>query len=327
MSESALSTILAELRVTGAIVLSQAHPIPWSIRVPQGNALRGYLGVGDDVTVVPFHIAHRGHFDLHPIDGEPLVIDANQLVMCANGQGHVMGSGDASETRSFEEVMSAGSFDSPRSGVGHTEVVCGVFMLRNTKHNPLIKALPNFVLVDVFGPNSTPTMQQLHSMLKDELSQSRHGQSFMLERVLELLYAESIRICTELQRDDAPSWLTAINDKRVGPAISYIHAHLGESMTVEELAVQVSLSSSRFAACFRQLVGVSPKTYIASQRQALAARRLLESGRSIQEIAHECGYRSMPSFTKSFVKQFGSTPSKWRSERKAKPYASGLGTG
>ncbi|MBX2835324.1 MAG: helix-turn-helix domain-containing protein, partial [Gammaproteobacteria bacterium] len=48
----------------------------------------------------------------------------------------------------------------------------------------------------------------------------------------------------------------------------------------------------------------------------LAARRLLESNLSIQEIAHECGYQSMPSFTKTFVKQFGTTPSKWRSERK-----------
>jgi len=312
MSGNALSTILTELRVSGAIVLSQAHPIPWSISVPQGNALRSYLGVGDDVTVVPFHIAHRGHFDLHPCNGASLVVDANQLVMCANGQGHIMGSGSAEETRSFEEIMSAGSFDSTISGTGHTEVVCGVFMLRNTRHNPMIKALPDLVLVDVYGPDSSPTMQQLHSMLKDELSKSRQGQSYMLERVLELLYAESIRLYTEMQRDNTPSWLTAINDSRVGPAINYVHAHLDKSITVDELANQVALSPSRFAALFKASVGVSPKAYITSQRQALAARRLLESKLSVQEIAYECGYCSMPSFSKLFVKQFGCTPSQWR---------------
>ena len=87
MNQNALSTVLAELRVAGAIVLNQAHPIPWSIQVPHGDSLRGYLGVGEDVTVVPFHIAHQGHFDLYPNNGDPIVVEANQLIMCANGQG------------------------------------------------------------------------------------------------------------------------------------------------------------------------------------------------------------------------------------------------
>ncbi len=317
MATNALSTILTELRVSGAIVLSQAHPIPWSVRVPKGNELRGYLGVGDEVNVVPFHIAHRGHFDIHLNNGESLVVDANQLMMCANGDGHVMGNGETKTIQSFEEVMSAGSFEFEPSRVGHTEVVCGVFMLRNTRHNPLIQALPDHVLVDVNGPNSTPTMQQLHAMLKDELNRSRQGQSYMLERVLEMLYAESIRIYTESNKDVSPSWLAAINDSRIGPAINTIHARLADNLTIEMLAKQVALSPSRFTAIFKQRIGVPPKAYIASQRQALAARRLLESNLTIQEIAHECGYQSMPSFTKTFVKHFGSTPSKWRSDRKA----------
>lgn len=318
MIKNALSTILAELRVSGAIVLSQAHPIPWSIRVPQGNALRGYLGVGDDVTVVPFHIAHRGHFDLHPVDGKSMVVDANQLVMCANGKGHVMSSGKAGETRSFEDVMLDGSFESQQNGVGHTEVVCGVFMLRNTRNNPLIMALPDFVLVDVYGSQSSPTMQQLHAILKDELQRSRHAQSYMLERVLELLYAESIRIFSEQRGDDTPGWLTAINDHRVGPSINYIHAHLAKDITVEDLAAQAALSPSRFSACFKALIGLSPKAYLAMQRQAQAARLLLETGLSVQEIAFRCGYRSIPSFNKSFVRQFGCTPSTWRKKERVK---------
>ena len=210
-----------------------------------------------------------------------------------------MGSGNAAETHSFEKVMSAGSFAPVAAGLGHTQVVCGVFMLRNTKHNPLISALPEFVQVDVYGSNSSSTMHQLHAMLKDELAQSRQGQSYMLQRVLELLYAESIRLYTEQLHGEHPSWLTAINDKRVGPAINYIHANLGKSVTVDQLADLVALSPSRFAACFRELVGISPKGYIAAQRQALAARRLLESALPIQQIALECGYRSMPSFTKN----------------------------
>ena len=142
-------------------------------------------------------------------------------------------------------------------------------------------------------------------MLKEELVASRQGQSFMLERTLELMYAESIRIHTERQHDTTASWLTVINDTRVGPAINFIHSHLSEPMTVGRLAAEDALSPSRFAACFRELVGVSPQAYVTSQRQALVARRLLASGASIKEIAHECGFHSMPSFSKSSSRQFG----------------------
>ncbi|MGB7180787.1 MAG: AraC family transcriptional regulator [Burkholderiaceae bacterium] len=316
MSRNALSAILSELRVSGAIVLSQAHPIPWSIRVPAGNSLRTQLNVDNSVTVVPFHIARRGHFDFCSADGESIVVQANQLVMCANGNGHVMSSGQATKTQSFEQVMSAGSFDPDPGPLGSTEIICGVFMLRNTRHNPLIDALPSLVKIDISGAGSSSTMQKLNSMLIEELELSRHGQSYMLERVLEMLYAESIRLYTESCGEFTPNWLSAINDERIGKAINYIHANLAQSITIDDLAGHVALSPSRFSACFRHLVGVSPKSYIVAQRQAMAANRLLSSGLSIQQVADECGYRSMPSFTKAFIRQHGMTPSQWRLQQR-----------
>lgn len=316
MNHNALSTVLRELRVSGAIVLSQAHPIPWAVRVPPGNSLRGYLGVGEDVTVVPFHIAHRGHFDLQPAESAPIVVHANQLVMCANGQGHLIGSGNACQAHTFEEVMANGSNTRDDDQVGATEVVCGVFMLRNTRNNPLIQALPNFVKVDVYGADSSASMRHLHAMLKNELQQSRQGQTYMLERILEMLYAESIRLYTELAAENTPNWLKATNDPRIGPAINHIHANLSEPIYVEQLAELVALSPSRFNACFRKLVGVAPKRYITAQRQSRAARLLHESKLPIHTVAEQCGYQSMPTFIKAFVKQHGQTPSNWRESRK-----------
>ncbi len=58
-----------------------------------------------------------------------MVVDANQLVMCANGDGHVIESGIAKKTHSFEKVMFAAAFEPDGGGIGHTEVVCGVFLL------------------------------------------------------------------------------------------------------------------------------------------------------------------------------------------------------
>jgi len=310
---NALDIILSQLRVSGAIVLSQAHPIPWSVRVPKGNSLRPYMRVGNEVTVVPFHIAKRGHFELPPASGEPMVVQANQLVMCANGEGHVMSSGDSTETLTFEQVMSAGSFDAPQSNAaGHTEVVCGVFMLRNTHHNPLINDLPDFMLVDIQEHKSSSTMQLLNQIMNTEIDQPRNASSYMLERVLELLYAESIRLYSEQNQNTGPTWLAAINDKKIGPALSYIHSHLDQPIQIKQLADQATLSPSRFTAKFSELLGISPKAYVTSQRQALAAQMLRETSDPIQMIAFNTGYQSIPSFNKSFFKYFGMTPSQWR---------------
>lgn len=313
---NALNTILSQLRVSGAVVLSQAHPIPWAISVPESNALRGALGVDENVTVVPFHIARRGHFDLHPVDGDSVVVNESQLVICANGQGHVMGSGDAPEQRTFAQVLASGSIDRGMGQVGHTDVICGVFLLRNTRHNPLVNALPSLVKIDIQGEQSSSTLQQLNALLNAEISTSRNAQSYMLERILEMLYAEAIRIFSEQHSEHYPSWLAAINDDRVGLALNYIHSNLGKPIHVEELAQQVALSPSRFASCFRDLVGSSPGVYITAQRQALAAELLLETNQSVQEIAFACGYQSIPSFNKAFNQQHGLSPSIWRQENK-----------
>lgn len=212
--------------------------------------------------------------------------------------------------------MNTDSFSENSSKGEVTNVICGVFTLRNANLNPLVSALPNQLVVNLDGENSSPALTHLLALLRAELSLARSAKSYMLERVLELLYAESVRVYAETAGDLAPSWLAAIKDQRIASALSFIHSNLNEELNIDRIAETASLSSSRFSSTFRDLMGIAPMTYITRQRLEHAATLLLNSELSVQATAFKSGYKSVPSFNKAFIKQFGSSPSEWRRAHK-----------
>lgn len=315
IEKSALCNVLSELRVTGAVVLGESYEPPWAIDVPAGTELGRMMEVDADVTVVPFHLVSRGHFELLLQDGAAAVVREGQAVLCTNGQGHRMMQGNPRSARSFHELIDGNCRAAIMPGeAGSTEIICGVFLLRNTKNNPLIDALPSLVHVDVSGRAGTQTLRQLRDLLLNELAIDRSGRAYMIERVLELFYAEAIRVYAESAGDNAGGWLQALKDRRMAGALNYIHKDPGRALSVSILARQVALSPSRFAARFRELLGQSPMAYVAAWRLNLAARRLVESKLSVEEIAHSCGYVSLPGFNRAFAKHHGMPPARWRKE-------------
>lgn len=83
--EKALNIVLRQLHVSGAVVLNQWHPVPWAIEVPDSSTLNQQMNVGSEVSVVPFHIAHRGEFSFQSVQGTTELVRENEMVICANG--------------------------------------------------------------------------------------------------------------------------------------------------------------------------------------------------------------------------------------------------
>jgi len=314
IEKDALCNTLAELRVSGAIALGQSYDPPWAIEVPAGTQLAQMMGLDHRVTVVPFHLVRRGHFELYADDNGQRVIREGEVVLCTNGQGHTMRQGEGGKVLPFEQLIQQSEHARFVGGKpGSTELICGVFTLHNTKTNPLIKSLPATVQVDVSGRTSSHTLYQLSELLTNELSvNDRNGRSYMIERILELFYAEVIRIYAESNHQEAGGWLLALNDRRLADALNYIHAHPDGELSVPILAAQVAMSPSRFAARFRQLLGQSVMAYVSSWRLTIAAQKMIESNLSIKEIAYSHGYRSLPAFNRAFAKHHGMPPARWR---------------
>jgi len=84
--------------------------------------------------------------------------------------------------------------------------------------------------------------------------------------------------------------------------------------SVDDLALEAGLSKSLFIFRFKQLTGLPPYAYILFCKMLKSKTLLQEMHRSVTDVAFELGFSSSQHFAMQFKRQFGMTPSQWRSE-------------
>lgn len=86
-----------------------------------------------------------------------------------------------------------------------------------------------------------------------------------------------------------------------------------EPLGVEDLASAAGLSRAHFSREFRRTFGESPHAYLLTRRLERAAALLRDTDRSVVEICFSVGLQSVGSFTTSFTRTYGVSPSAYRS--------------
>jgi AraC-like DNA-binding protein len=94
----------------------------------------------------------------------------------------------------------------------------------------------------------------------------------------------------------------------------YIKAHLSEHITLNDMAAAAGLSPMHFAAQFRAATGYRPHHYLLLCRLEQAKQLMIDSSRSMLDIALEVGFQTQSHFTTVFKRLAGKTPRQWRSE-------------
>ncbi|MGB8403445.1 MAG: AraC family transcriptional regulator [Mycobacterium sp.] len=156
------------------------------------------------------------------------------------------------------------------------------------------------------------TVSRLDEQLEDSVL--RFLRSLTAEpdrRVLAPLYLQEM-VYRVLQRDQSDRLLQIAAQQATGnpvaAALSYIGDHLGEPLTVNALAEQVSLSTSAFSQLFRQITGRSPYQFVKETRLNRARDLLLEGRLGVVDVSRTVGYTSASHFIKEFRGRFGTTP-------------------
>jgi AraC-like DNA-binding protein len=89
-------------------------------------------------------------------------------------------------------------------------------------------------------------------------------------------------------------------------------ARYAEPIGVDDMAAAAGLSRAHFSREFRRAFGESPHSYLLTRRLERAAALLRNTDHSVAAICLDVGLTSVGSFTTSFKRTFGKTPTEYR---------------
>ena len=149
----------------------------------------------------------------------------------------------------------------------------------------------------------------LDMMLK--LIGNRHGTK-LTSMISELALCERIRNADDRQRIPLQLHLGS-NQPKLTEAVTLMEANLEEPISLDELSGYVGISRRQLERLFQKHLSCVPTRYYLNLRLNRARLLLLQTSKSIVDIALACGFISAPHFSKCYRDMFGIPP---RDERR-----------
>jgi AraC-like DNA-binding protein len=91
-------------------------------------------------------------------------------------------------------------------------------------------------------------------------------------------------------------------------------ARYSQRIDVDDMAAAAGLSRAHFSREFRRAFGESPHAYLLTRRLERAAALLRTTDRSVAEVCFSVGLQSVGSFTASFSRTYGMSPTAYRAK-------------
>ena len=95
-------------------------------------------------------------------------------------------------------------------------------------------------------------------------------------------------------------------------AQTYVQTHLGEKISLTEVATHLHLNSSYFSRMYKKETGEGFVEYVTRVKMEKAIELLDHSFKSAEQIAYELGFESKSYFLKTFKKFYGVSPKSYK---------------
>lgn len=260
-----------------------------------------------------FHAVTSGHCQLD-VERATYPLHPGDLVLVPHGTGHRIHAGGPDEFPNIPDLPHEHHFENYAvlryGGVGPlTELICGGLRLEHPIARRLVDALPPVIHVRAARRSALGTTLDL---LAEEVERHAAGSEAVISRLCDIVVIQAIRAWTTSGDAANSSWLRAMSDPHLGPALAALHADPAAPWTVAGMAARAAMSRSAFAARFSEIVGQPAMHYLTEIRMQMAVDLLHRGDRTIADIASTVGYESDASFSRTFKRHTGTSPRELR---------------
>ena len=186
------------------------------------------------------------------------------------------------------------------------DLVCASIYLGAGLGSPLLLGMPDLLTLPV---SAVVGAESTLGLLFDEAFAERSGREAALDRLVEYFMVLLFRHALDAKLVNG-GVLAALTDARLVKALTAMHEQPEVAWSLEQLAQKSDMSRSRFAARFREVVGITALDYLTDWRISVA-QDLLKQGRPLKVIAPAVGYTNTAAFVRIFNKRVGMSPADW----------------
>jgi AraC family transcriptional regulator len=119
------------------------------------------------------------------------------------------------------------------------------------------------------------------------------------------------RLARSARNEGRPAWLNR--------ARQHLHDRYADPLQLSAVALEVGVEPERLARTFRQAFGEPMASYLRRLRVEVAATMLASGEVSISQVAADVGFADQSHMTRCFARYLGTTPARYREERKRIP--------
>lgn len=266
----------------------------------------GYPGIAT-------HAVLAGDAWLTTGDGRQVPLAAGDVVMLPIGTPHRLA--DDPATPGTAALPPPGGQDrTVRLGPGavRTRILPVYYDCNHATTTRVLDELPDFLHVEG-GAAGAAYLGDIVRLLGRELASPLLATTAVVDSLVDLILIQLIRAWAARHADGRPgTWLGWSGDPVVRGAVERVHADPAADWTTSTLAATLNVSRATLGRRFRAAMGRSPSDYVTQWRMDLAAVRLRDTRDPVEAVAGGVGYRSVPSFTRAFLRARGTTPGAYR---------------
>jgi AraC-like DNA-binding protein len=165
--------------------------------------------------------------------------------------------------------------------------------------------------IKIYDKKTTPDIIEcLDSILKRQKDESPAMTLWTMGYLLQLYSMFYTALCEDnikAARSDSPK-----STRSIEGILKYVYEHYDEEIKIEDIATQSGYCKSGFCKAFKSSTGFTFHNYLNLCRVRNAEHLLVETNRSLDDIAELVGMKEAKVLCREFKKRFGITPRSYR---------------